>query len=51
MRPDQQIQINTLLLTREELFVRVHDLEQAAAAILGEPYPFPRPALPSDPKL
>ena len=51
MRPDQQIQINTLLLTREELFVRVHDLEQAAAAILGEPYPFTRPALPSDTKL
>ena len=51
MRPDQQIQINTLLLTREELFVRVHDLEQAAAAILGEPYPFTRPALPSDAKL
>ncbi len=48
MRPDQQIQINTLLLSREELFVRVYDLEQAAAAILGEPYPFTRPALPSD---
>lgn len=51
MRPDHQIQINTLLLTREELFVRVYDLEQAAAAILGEPYPFTRPALPSDTKL
>jgi hypothetical protein len=48
VRPDQQIQINTLLLSREELFVRVYDLEQAAAAILGEPYPFTRPALPSD---
>ena len=51
MRPDQQIQINTLLLTREELFVRVYALEQAAAAILGEPYPFTRPALPSDIRL
>ncbi len=51
MRADQQIQINGLLLQREELFVRVHDLEQAAAAILGEPYPFARPALPSDTKL
>jgi hypothetical protein len=51
MRADQQIQINGLLLSREELFVRVHDLEQAAAAILGEPYPFTRPPLPSDTKL
>ena len=31
--------------------MRVHDLEQAAAAILGEPYPFTRPPLPSDAKL
>ena len=51
MRADQQIQINGLLLQREELFVRVHDLETAAAAILGEPYPFTRPALPSDVRL
>lgn len=51
MPADQQIQINTLLLTREELFVRVYALEQAAAAILGEPYPFTRPALPSDIRL
>ena len=51
MRADQQIQINGLLLQREELFVRVHDLETAAAAILGEPYPFTRPTLPSDTKL
>ena len=51
MRADQQIPINTLLLTREELFVRVYELEQAAAAILGEPYPFKRPALPSDVRL
>jgi hypothetical protein len=51
MRADQQIPINTLLLAREELFVRVYELEQAAAAILGEPYPFTRPALPSDVRL
>ena len=51
MRADQQIQINGLLLQREELFVRIHDLETAAAAILGEPYPFTRPPLPSDTKL
>ncbi|MCX6955920.1 MAG: hypothetical protein NTV51_27570 [Verrucomicrobia bacterium] len=46
--PGQQIQINALLLQREELFVRIHDLESAAAALLGEPYPFTRPPLPSD---
>ena len=50
MRADQQIQVNDLLLHREELFVRVHEIEQSAAAILGEPYPFARPALPSDAK-
>jgi hypothetical protein len=50
MRPDQQIQINSLLLDREALFVRIHDIEQAAAALLGAPYPFTRPALPSDAK-
>lgn len=48
MRSDQQIQVNGLLLQREELFVRIHELERAAAAILGEPYPFTRPPLPSD---
>jgi len=50
VRADQQIQVNGLLLQREELFVRVHEIEQATAAILGEPYPFTRPALPSDAK-
>lgn len=50
MRRDQQIQVNALLLQREELFVRIHDLENAAVAILGEPYPFTRPPLPSDPR-
>lgn len=45
---ESQIRINTLLLEREALFTRVHALEAAAAAIFGEPYPFSRPALPSD---
>lgn len=48
MTPVQQIQINQLLLDREAQFVRVYDLEQAAAQILGEPYPFTKPPLPSD---
>lgn len=45
---ESQIRINTLLLEREALFLRVHDLEAQAAAIFGEPFPFTRPALPSD---
>jgi hypothetical protein len=48
MRSDQKIQINGLLLQREELFVRIHDLEKSAAALFGGPYPFTRPSLPSD---
>jgi hypothetical protein len=50
VRADQKIQINGFLLQREELFVRVHEIEQAAAALLGEPYPWVRPPLPSDAK-
>lgn len=47
--PDaQQLRLNQLLLEREAQFVRVYDLEQAAARILGEPYPFITPPLPSD---
>ena len=42
------IRLNQLLLEREAQFVRVYDLEQAAAKLLGEPYPFSRPVLPSD---
>lgn len=42
------IRVNQLLLEREAQFVRVYDLEQAAAKILGEPYPFTKPPLPSD---
>ena len=45
-----QSQINELLLEREELFVRIHLAEKRAAELLGEPYPFERPSLPSDPK-
>jgi len=47
--PDvQQIRLNQLLLDREAQFVWIHDLEQAAARILGEAYPFIKPPLPSD---
>lgn len=48
MATAQQIRLNQLLLEREALFVRIHDCEQAAARLLGEPYPFERPSLPSD---
>ncbi len=48
MATAQQIRLNQLLLEREALFVRVHACEQAAAKLLGEPYPFERPPLPSD---
>lgn len=50
MRRDQQIRINELLLEREELFLRIHALERTATELLGEPYPFTRPPLPSDQK-
>lgn len=45
---ESQIRINTLLLEREALFMRVYELEGAASAILGELFPFTRPPLPSD---
>ena len=48
MPDDSQIRINALLLEREALFVRIHEIERAASALLREPYPFTRPALPSD---
>lgn len=44
----QKIRVNALLLEREALFVRIHACEQAAAGLLGGPYPFERPPLPSD---
>ena len=44
----QQIRLNQLLLEREARFVRIYACEQAAAKLLGEPYPFQRPVLPSD---
>lgn len=43
-----QIRINALLLEREALFVRIHEIERTASALLREPYPFTRPPLPSD---
>ncbi|MCX6939116.1 MAG: hypothetical protein NTU80_14715 [Verrucomicrobia bacterium] len=48
MRRDQQIRINELLLQREELFLRIHAAESEATRLLGEPFPFTRPNLPSD---
>jgi hypothetical protein len=48
LQRDQQIRINELLLQREELFLRIHAAETEASRLLGEPYPFTRPALPSD---
>lgn len=48
MPDESQIRINALLLEREALFVRVHEIERAAAVVFGEPFPFERPVLPSD---
>lgn len=48
MSTPAQIRINALLLQREALFVRIHEIERAASALLREPYPFTRPPLPSD---
>jgi hypothetical protein len=48
MQRDQQIRINDLLLQREELFLRIHAAETEATRLLGSPFPFVRPALPSD---
>lgn len=48
MSSDSQIRVNALLLQREALFVRIHEIEGAVSTLLREPYPFTRPALPSD---
>ena len=48
MQLDRQIRVNELLLQREELFLRIHAAETEATRLLGEPYPFVRPRLPSD---
>ncbi len=48
MATPRQILVNQLLLEREALWVRVHEIEREAAKWLGEPYPFERPELPSD---
>ncbi len=45
---DQQIRVNALLLEREALFLRIHEIERSIAAIFGDGYPLPRPPLPSD---
>lgn len=48
MSADSQIRVNALLLQREALFVRIHEIERSVSALLREQYPFTRPALPSD---
>jgi hypothetical protein len=48
MADTSQIRINALLLQREALFVRIHEIERETTALLREPYPFARPPLPSD---
>lgn len=50
MTTSQQIRIHELLLEREALFARIHACEREASRLLGEPYPFVRPVLPSDQK-
>jgi hypothetical protein len=44
----QRIRVNQLLLEREACFARVYECEQAVAQLLGEPYAWERPVLPSD---
>lgn len=51
MRRDQQIQVNEMLLEREELFLRIHRAEHAVVQILGGPYPFTAVDLPSSHRL
>lgn len=48
MQLDRQIRVNELLLQREELFLRIHAAESEITRLLRGPYPFERPALPSD---
>lgn len=48
MQLDRQIRVNELLLQREELFLRIHAAETEITRLLRGPYPFARPALPSD---
>lgn len=47
MADESRIRINALLLQREGLFVRVHEIESRVNDILGEPWPFEPPSLPS----
>ncbi|MCC5842285.1 MAG: hypothetical protein JJT96_19370 [Opitutales bacterium] len=39
----QRVQIDRLLLAREERLVRVYAIETEIGRILGQPYPFPLP--------
>ena len=48
MQLDRQIRVNELLLQREELFLRIHAAETEITRLLRGPYPFAKPALPSD---
>ncbi len=48
MQLDRQIRVNELLLQREELFLRIHAAETEITRLLRGPYPFTKPALPSD---
>ena len=48
MQLDRQIRVNELLLQREELFLRIHAAETEIVGLLRGPYPFTKPALPSD---
>ena len=48
MRRDQHIQVNELLLEREELFLRIHSAEKDVLRIFGADYPFPAFELPSN---
>ncbi len=48
MTTAQRIRVNQLLLEREAWFARIYECEQAVAQLLGEPYAWERPGLPSD---
>lgn len=39
----QRVQIDRLLLAREERLARVHAIETEIGRILGQPYPLPPP--------
>jgi len=47
MRSDHHIRVNECLLQREELFLRIHAVETEVTRLLGGPFPFTLPDLPS----